>query len=141
MEIMGIGIQVLECGRVRELIERHAEAFLQQVFTDAEITFCNGHKQTTEYFTALWAIKEATFRAIGGGGRRVNRWKDLVVQGTSISSLRVQACGATRELMDRQGIGQLLVAAAFCRAYATATVLALRSGSPPAHLTETAVDF
>ncbi|MBA2225742.1 MAG: 4'-phosphopantetheinyl transferase superfamily protein [Thermogemmata sp.] len=141
MDIAGIGTQVLECVRVRELIDQHGELFLQQVFTDAEIAWCNGQKHTTEYFTALWAIKEAAFRAIGLVSRRTCRWKELAVQGSTIAALRLVAQGATREYMEHQGIAHLLVTAAYCRAFATATVLALRGSSPPAALHDTTVDL
>ena len=64
MEIVGLGSQVMDCARVRKLIDQHGETFLKQVYTDREVQFCNARKQTTEQFTALWAAKEAVFRAV-----------------------------------------------------------------------------
>ncbi|MDW8243752.1 MAG: 4'-phosphopantetheinyl transferase superfamily protein [Thermogemmata sp.] len=141
MVIIGMGTQVLECARVRGLIEQHAETFLQQVFDEQEIVFCNGQKHTTEYFTALWAVKEAAFRALGLTDARVHRWKDLVVLGSGIASLRLQVQGGTREQVDRRGIQQFLVAAAYCRTFATATVLALASDFSPVSLRDTAAEL
>lgn len=141
MDIAGIGTQVLECVRVRELIEQHGELFLQQVFTDAEITWCNSQKHTTEYFAALWAVKEAAFRAIGLTSRRTCRWKEFTVHGSTIAALRLLASGTTREYVEQHGIGDFLVTAAYCRAFATATVLALRGSLPPNSLHDTTVDL
>jgi hypothetical protein len=47
MEILGLGTQVMECARVRQLIDEHADAFLKQMYTEREVRFCNGKKQTT----------------------------------------------------------------------------------------------
>ena len=47
MEIAGIGTQVMECPRVRKLIDRHGETFLAQVYTPCELRYCNGKAQTT----------------------------------------------------------------------------------------------
>jgi holo-[acyl-carrier protein] synthase len=141
MSIVGIGTQILECVRVRELIDQHGELFLQQVFTDSEIAWCNNQKHTTEYFTALWAVKEAAFRAMGVTSRRTYRWKDLVVQGSTIAALRLLAHGASRDQMEQQGISHFLVTAAYCRVFATATVLALRGSPAPAFLHDTTVDL
>ncbi len=141
MDIAGIGTQVLECVRVRELIEQHGELFLQQVFTDGEIAWCNSQKHTTEYFTALWAIKEAAFRAMGLVSRRTCRWKELAVQGSNITALRLVVHGATREYLEQHGIGHFLVTAAYCRTFATATVLALRGRPSSASVNDTTVDL
>ena len=141
MTIVGIGTQILECVRVRELIEHHGELFLQQVFTDSEIAWCNNQKHTTEYFTALWAVKEAAFRAMGLTSRRTCRWKDLTVWGSTIAALHLQANGAIRAHMEHHGISDFLVTAAYCRIFATATVVALRGGSAPAYPSDTMVDL
>ena len=58
----GLGSQVMDCARVRKLIDQHGETFLKQVYTDREVQFCNGKSRTTEQFTALWAAKEAVFQ-------------------------------------------------------------------------------
>mgnify|MGYP005868769883 CR=1 FL=1 len=75
MDILGLGTQVLECARVRALLEKHGEAFLKQVYTDREVRFCNGKRAATEQYTAIWAAKEAVFRSRSyATGRRPRRW-------------------------------------------------------------------
>src|SRR5438445_9810949 len=44
MDIAGIGTQVVECLRVRKLIDKHGELFLRQVYTDRETRQCNAKK-------------------------------------------------------------------------------------------------
>jgi holo-[acyl-carrier protein] synthase len=125
MEIVGLGTQVMECARVRMLIDQHGETFLRQVFTDRELSFCNSKKQTTEQFTALWAAKEAVFRSLGTTWRRGTNWTDVEIVCDAVESA-VVVSGPTSELKASRGITQILIAMARCRAFATATAIAVR---------------
>ncbi|MBA4068184.1 MAG: ACP synthase [Isosphaera sp.] len=139
MEIVGLGSQVMDCARVRKLIDAHGEAFLRQVYTDREVRYCNGKKQTTEQFAAVWAGKEAVFRALGTTWRRGMSWTDVEVVCDTGGPPRVLVGGPTRELMAARGATQVLLTLAFCREFATATGIAVR-GSSPRPLEDTALD-
>jgi holo-[acyl-carrier protein] synthase len=139
MEILGLGTQVMECARVRQLLDEHADAFLRQVYTDREVRFCNSRKQTTEQFTALWAAKEAVFRALGTTWKRGMNWADVEIVCDPGAPPHAVVSGATRELLTAKGINQILLTMAFCRTFATATAVAGRAtGGPVAE--DTALD-
>ena len=139
MEILGLGTQVMECARVRQLIDGHADAFLKQVYTDREVRFCNGKKQTTEQFTALWAAKEAVFRALGTTWKRGMSWTDIEIVCENGGGPHAEVSGQTRELMAARGVNRIIVTMAFCRAFGTATAIAARTtGTPVAE--DTALD-
>jgi holo-[acyl-carrier protein] synthase len=119
--IVGIGTQVLECARVRKLIDRHGEAFLRRVYTDREIGRCNADPRTTEAFAAVWAAKDAVFRALGCPWRRGMVWTDVEVGvGNAVT-----VGGATADRMAARGVSRVLATTACCRAFATATGVAL----------------
>ncbi len=119
--IVGIGTQVLECARVRKLIDRHGEAFLRRVYTDREIGRCNADPRTTEAFASVWAAKEAVFRALGRPWRRGTDWTDVEIGAGNA----VAVDGATADRMAATGATRVLVTTACCRAFATATAIAL----------------
>ncbi len=126
MDIMGIGTQVLDCTRVRKLIDQHAETFLKQVYTDREVRFCNGKKQSTEQFTALWAAKEAVFRCLGTSWKRGMNWTDVEIVCDDGAAPQVVVSGPTHELMTSRGINHIMLSMAHCREFATATGLAIK---------------
>lgn len=126
MEIVGIGTQVVECVRVRKLIDRHGETFLAQVYTPRETRFCNGRAHSTEQFTAIWAAKEAVFRSLGTTWRRGMAWTDIEVVCGNGAGPTVTVSGATRELMTARGADAILLTMAHCRTFATATGIAVR---------------
>jgi holo-[acyl-carrier protein] synthase len=131
MGILGLGTQVMECARVRQLLDEHADAFLKQVYTDREVRFCNSKKQTTEQYTALWAAKEAVFRALGTTWRRGMSWTDVEVVYDNGGPPHAVVSGATRELMAARGVNHILLTVAFCRSFATATAIAVHAVAPP----------
>ncbi len=131
MAIIGLGTQVMECARVRQLLDEHADAFLKQVYTDREVRFCNGKKQTTEQYTALWAAKEAVFRALGTTWKRGMSWTDVEVVSDNGGPPHAVVSGATRELMAARGVNHVLLTMAFCRSFATATAVAVHAATPP----------
>ena len=131
MAIIGLGTQVMECARVRQLLDEHADAFLTQVYTDREVRFCNDKKQTTEQYTALWAAKEAVFRALGTTWKRGMSWTDVEVVSDAGGPPHAVVSGATRELMAARGVNHVLLTMAFCRSFATATAVAVHAATPP----------
>lgn len=59
------GIDIIEVNRIQEAIERQGKIFLQKVFTDYEIAFCNQTgKMKFQHYAARFAAKEAIYKAI-----------------------------------------------------------------------------
>ncbi|MFO0925964.1 MAG: holo-ACP synthase [Gemmataceae bacterium] len=126
MEIVGIGTEIVECLRIGRMIEQHGELFLTRVFTDREIRFCQARKRALEHFAALWAAKEAVLKALGQPWRRGMELSDIEVQLAVDEPPRVHLGGATRELAEGLHLGDVLLSLSHCRAYATATAIAVR---------------
>jgi holo-[acyl-carrier protein] synthase len=70
--IIGIGIDLIEVGRVQKAIERNPR-FVERVFTEREIQYSEGKKSRFEHLAARFAVKEAFFKAIG---QRIG-WADV----------------------------------------------------------------
>ncbi len=70
--IIGIGIDIIEVGRVRKAIER-TPRFVDRVFTPAEIAYSDGKASRFQHLAARFAAKEAFFKAVG---RRAS-WTDV----------------------------------------------------------------
>jgi holo-[acyl-carrier protein] synthase len=63
--IYGIGIDIVKIERMREVIEKWGDKFLERVFTENEIVYC--YKKRTPYLSlsVRFAAKEALIKAIG----------------------------------------------------------------------------
>ena len=50
MNIVGLGTEIVECARVRALIDEHAERFLARIYTPEEVRWCQSRPNATEQF-------------------------------------------------------------------------------------------
>jgi holo-[acyl-carrier protein] synthase len=131
MEILGIGSEIVECLRIGRMIEQHAELFLNRVFTPREIRFCQSRKHATEYFAGRWAAKEAVLRCLGATARAGVDWTDLEVRDEPEGRPTVLMCGTAKDRAQGLRIANILLTISHCRAYATATAIAVREAGAP----------
>ncbi len=76
----GIGIDLVEVSRIRELLVKHGPRFKERTFTAAEIAYCDSCADPAMHFAARFAAKEAVAKALGTGvwSEGVN-WTDIEV--------------------------------------------------------------
>src|SRR5437773_6914529 len=79
MEIVGIGTEIVECLRIRRMIEEHGEQFLLRIFTEKEIRSCQSRRHATEQFAARWAGKEAVLKSLGTVGGKGASWNEIEI--------------------------------------------------------------
>ena len=76
------GVDIIEIDRVKESIEQLGDKFLNRVFTDKEIEYCESRKnQKYQHYAARFAAKEAAFKAVSGqiDDKYNVCWKDFEV--------------------------------------------------------------
>ena len=127
MLLVGMGTQIVEVVRIRQLIDRHADRFLDRVFTPDEQAYCRDRVRTAEHFAARWAAKEATLRSLGTTWDRTIPWTDMAIDLTKAQEPQVGLAGVVAALARANGVTRFVAALAQTRAHATATILALRA--------------
>ena len=75
MSTHAVGVDMIETTRVRDVLAKHPERFLERVFTPEEVAFCRGR---VPELAARFAAKEAVMKALGTGARSV-AWRDIEV--------------------------------------------------------------
>src|SRR5260370_33071267 len=78
--VLGIGVDLTQMPRMRRVVARWDERFLQRVFTEAEIAYCRRRRDPIPHFAARFAAKEATLQALGTGLRMGVNWRDVEVR-------------------------------------------------------------
>jgi holo-[acyl-carrier-protein] synthase len=63
--IYGIGIDIVKIERMKQVVEKWGNRFLERVFTDGEISYCYGKKNPFLSFAVRFAAKEALIKAVG----------------------------------------------------------------------------
>ena len=75
--IIGIGVDIIEIGRVRQAI-RNNKNFLSKLFTEREIDYFISRNMNSEVIAGNFAAKEAVSKALGTGMRGFS-FKDIEI--------------------------------------------------------------
>ena len=78
-DIIGVGVDIVACGRVERMLDSHGERFLARCFTPDERRFCISRKDSAACLASRLAAKEAGFKAIGGRRGMGLGWRDFEV--------------------------------------------------------------
>ncbi|MEA3494306.1 MAG: holo-ACP synthase [Candidatus Margulisiibacteriota bacterium] len=130
----GVGIDIIEIGRIKAAIEKYGENFLKKVFTKKEIDYCCRRKvYRYPELSVRFAAKEAYSKAMGVGiagfgrgsrqhrtcspkpeGRRGMKWTEIEIVNNSLGKPHIAVNGKISEKAQ--------VSLSHSRDYAVATV-------------------
>ncbi len=102
--ILGTGIDIAEVARIRETIARYGDRFLNRIFTEGEIGYCERKARKSESYAARFAAKEAGMKALGTGWSRGVRWRDIEVVRPRGGRPTIQFHGEAAAVAARLGI-------------------------------------
>ena len=119
----GIGIDLVNIPRLRDVIARWDDKFLRRVFTDAEIAYCRARRDPVPHFAARFAAKEAGMKALGTGLSLGVRWRDLGVRRDRGQAPRLLLHGRSREIGLARGGRAMLLALTHDGDYALAQTM------------------
>ena len=119
MRIVGIGVDLVDIDRVRQILERRP-SFPERVFTPEEVARCRDTGDPAPCLAARWAAREAAVKALGGVAGI--SWQEIRVEVGEAGRPSLALEGRARDRAEELGVGEVLVsishertvAAAFC---------------------------
>jgi holo-[acyl-carrier protein] synthase len=104
VSVIGVGIDLVELARAKELLARFGDQALSRFLTDAERTYVESRQDPVPHFAARVAAKEAVYKALqslpgtrGVGWREMEVSRDLhgrpSVALSGLAASAVAACG------------------------------------------------
>ncbi len=121
--IKGIGVDLARIPRLRRVVERWDERFLQRVFTEQEIAYCRCRRDPIPHFAARFAAKEATLKALGTGLRMGVNWRELEVRRERGEAPTMVLSGRCRAIAQAKGAQRVLLSLSHDGEYALAHVM------------------
>jgi holo-[acyl-carrier protein] synthase len=128
LEIIGIGVDLVDVQRVERIIERHP-TFVTRVFTPVEIEYCDRQASPAESYAARWAAREACRKALGG--IREMRWHDVRVERAATGAPSLVLDGTSRRRAETLGVTEVKVALTHERRMAAAFCIAVGGPGRP----------
>lgn len=133
LSVIGIGTDIIECGRIKQMIEKHGDLFLAKVYTKDEVSYCQGRKASDQHYAGRWAAKEAVLKALGTGWAHGIQWTDVEVVNQQGGKPHVVLTGKAREFSDNMGIRTMMISISHCKDYAVAYATAVGVPVTSAH--------
>jgi holo-[acyl-carrier protein] synthase len=122
MNIIGLGVDLAEVERVRELLARYGESFRRRCFTDHEWEYAHRFSDPAGRLAARFAGKEAVMKSLGTGWRRL-RWTDIEITGGGRPRAVLSGRAATRAEM--MSVTEVLVTVTHTRNQAIVMAIAV----------------
>ncbi len=119
------GVDVIEIARLQRALERHGNAFLERIYTPAEIA---AYRHNLQSLAARWAAKEAVAKALGTGIGEVG-WREIEVLADERKAPRLQLHGRAQTLAQTLGLTEWAISLSHTDALAIAFVVATGSGA------------
>lgn len=125
--VLGVGCDIVEVSRVRGVIERQGDRFLERVFTAEEREYCRAHAHPFPHYAARFAAKEAISKAFTTGiGAHVGWRTAWIVHGSRREPL-VRLDDRGQALLQSVGATGVLVSLSHTEALAIAVAALVRS--------------
>ena len=78
--IIGIGTDIIDTRRIKNIINKYGEKFKRRCFSNNEIIKSENRFKTTNSYAKRYAAKEACSKALGTGLARGVFWKDIEIK-------------------------------------------------------------
>lgn len=118
--ILGIGVDIIEVGRIRDAHARFGDRFVRRILQEREIAYCLGYTDPGPFLAARFAAKEAISKAFGTGIGAELGWTDIEVAKHATGAPHVILHGAGLELFQRRAARVLHLSLSHTEHYAVA---------------------
>jgi len=119
--ISGIGIDIVEIDRIRSLIKRYGDRFVERVFVPCEISYCRSKNDPAANFAARFAVKEAFVKALGTGMVSGMKFSDVFLESSDRAEIKLN--GIARSIAESKGIASMHASISHEKGYAIAIVI------------------
>ncbi len=130
MELMGVGIDLVDIARVERMMMRHGDRVLARFLTAHERAYVEGRHRPAMHIAARIAAKEAAYKALQVlPGARAVSWHHLEVERETEGRPFLNLFGLARELLERHGPMRVELSLSHSDATAGAVAILVR-GAP-----------
>lgn len=117
------GTDIIEIARVQESIQSTNEKFLERVYTQTEIEYCESKKQMKyQHYAVRFAAKEAVFKAISNliSNKYEITWQNIEIKEDKQGRPMIRFLD-----IELPELKQIDVSLSHCKEYAVANVVAM----------------
>jgi len=122
--MLGVGVDIIEIERVRGVLERRGDRFVDHVFLPDEAAYCRSRRESARHFAARFSAKEAVVKALGVKRGMTFLWRDIEILRSPDGVPTVRLTGRALHLARQRGIGSVLISLSHSDTHAVAMAAA-----------------
>jgi len=124
MKIISHGIDLVDCARLQESIDRQGDRFLNRIFTESEREYCLGRKKgQIQSFAGRFAVKEAVMKVLGTGWAKGIAWTDIEVRNETNGRPVLCLHGECRRIAEDMGIEEIHISISHTETHAVGSAV------------------
>ena len=122
--IAGVGVDIVEISRLEHAIEEYGDRFVNRVFTNQEIDYCEQVARKAERYATRFAAKEAARKALGAATPIIAlSWHDVEIISSTEGAPQLQFHGRAAEIVKELKITRAHISLSHARDQAVAFVV------------------
>lgn len=125
--LLGLGADLIEVARIRSVILRHGDRFIDRILTEEERLYCSGMAHPHKHIAARFAAKEAVSKCFTTGIGAELGWKSISVYHGERHDPRVRLDEQGQALLAHVGGTHILLTLSHTENYAMAVAAVIRA--------------
>jgi len=125
--LIGLGADIIEVARIRGVLERHGEKFLDRILTDEEKAYCSSMGAPHKHIAARFAAKEAVSKCFTTGIGAELGWKSVSVYHGARHEPLVRLDAQGQALLAHVGATHVMLTLSHTETYAMAVAALVRA--------------
>jgi len=102
--IFGVGIDLVNVGRLKAVLERYPDRFRARIFTESEVGFCETLADKYPSYAGRFAAKEAFSKALGTGLRGAIGWTEVEVLDSEKTRPTIRVAGRAAAILGSRKV-------------------------------------
>ena len=121
--IFGIGIDLVEVDRLRSSVKKFGDKFLNRIFTENEIKYCQTKFNSYQHYAVRFAAKEALLKAIGTGLRSGMTWHQIEIVNDTQAKPSIITYGECQKFLQKLEIKKIELSLSHTKDHGVAVVI------------------
>jgi holo-[acyl-carrier-protein] synthase len=125
--LLGIGTDIIEVARIRSVMLRHGDRFIERILTEEERAYCAGMAHPHKHIAARFAAKEAVSKCFTTGIGAELGWKSISVYHGERHEPKVRLDAQGEALLAHVGGTHVMLTLSHTENYAMAVAAVVRA--------------
>lgn len=117
---MAVGIDIIELKRIKKIINKHGQIFLDKILTKDEKNNLKSIKNKLQRIGGRFSAKEAIVKSLNTGISKHISWLDISIYNNKKGCPKVKFSKKAKKFLNKKGIKQVYISISHCDKYAIA---------------------